>query len=342
MWRAPQHHASRTGIDTTVASRLERAERICLAIAAAQHGAFNRTQALRAGLDDDALGHRVRCGQLERHLPEVFVVAGSAPTQTRDIMVATLWPGSPAAASFLTAAALWSFDGVAPDRVDISTTAARDARGLRLPSGRSIIVHRVDATLVAEIMDVDGIPVTAPRRTLLDLCGVRYRRSEALLDEALRRGLTTVGELWLYVEQEWMRGRRGVRILRDLLIPRSMDQAPTESDLEIMALRLLHRGSLATPETQWPVRLPVLGEVRIDLAYPTIRLAIELDSLAWHMNRRAFERDRQKDIELGSLGWTVLRFTWAMLRYKPDWVAQVVRTNYDRLLHSSTVGTAAR
>jgi very-short-patch-repair endonuclease len=45
------------------------------------------------------------------------------------------------------------------------------------------------------------------------------------------------------------------------------------------------------------------------------------------MDREAFERDRARDNELAELGWLVLRFTYAMLRWEPDRVAQTIRTN---------------
>jgi very-short-patch-repair endonuclease len=50
----------------------------------------------------------------------------------------------------------------------------------------------------------------------------------------------------------------------------------------------------------------------IDLAYPHLRIAIELDGWATHGVRSAFESDRIRANDLVLMGWTVLRFTWSM------------------------------
>jgi very-short-patch-repair endonuclease len=63
-------------------------------------------------------------------------------------------------------------------------------------------------------------------------------------------------------------------------------------------------------------------------------LAIEVDSYTWHMDRKAFERDRRRDNELRALGWTVFRFTWAMLRFEPERVIDLIRGHLLRPLSS--------
>ncbi len=50
---------------------------------------------------------------------------------------------------------------------------------------------------------------------------------------------------------------------------------------------------------------------QVDLAYPSRRLAIELDSKRWHLNSEAFERDPRRRNSLAANGWTVLTFTWS-------------------------------
>ncbi len=124
---------------------------------------------------------------------------------------------------------------------------------------------------------------------------------EGVIDAAVRRGLTSVGQLCLYLEQEWMRGRRGVRILRTLLVPRLEGWAPADSEMEILARRAFDEAGLPAPVHRFPVTL-TSGRIKIDLAYPGSKLAIDLDGYAWHMDRRAFERDRQRDNELRALG----------------------------------------
>jgi very-short-patch-repair endonuclease len=42
------------------------------------------------------------------------------------------------------------------------------------------------------------------------------------------------------------------------------------------------------------------------------------------MDRRAFERDRERDNQLRAMGWTVLRFTWAVVRYDPASMVELI------------------
>lgn len=244
-----------------------------------------------------------------------------------------LWGGDGAAASGRTAARLRNLGGIRTDHVEISLTRWKDIRRPRLASGRRTIIHRVDRHLLPEIVPGPP-PMTSIRRTILDLCGQRHPFAESALDHSLGRELETTGSMWLYLEQEWMRGRRGVRILRDLLIPRTIGQAPTDSEMELEARRRIREEGLPQPIGQHPVPLPS-SEIHIDLAYPDIKLAIELDSYSWHLNRKAMELDRQRDNELQLLGWVVLRFTWAMLRYDRMTVRRTIRAMFDSLSVSS-------
>jgi very-short-patch-repair endonuclease len=59
----------------------------------------------------------------------------------------------------------------------------------------------------------------------------------------------------------------------------------------------------------------------IDLAYEGLRLAIELDGWLAHAGREQFQRDRTRQNRLVvEHGWTVLRYTAADVRDRPDQV----------------------
>ncbi|MDQ6796445.1 MAG: DUF559 domain-containing protein [Actinomycetota bacterium] len=65
------------------------------------------------------------------------------------------------------------------------------------------------------------------------------------------------------------------------------------------------------------------GVVRIDLAYPDVKLGIEADGRVWHSGRADFCRDRQRTNRLASAGWTLLRYGQADLQRGGDLVAEV-------------------
>lgn len=292
-------------------------DRLCFRMARDQYGVFSRQQALASGLTRQALARRVARGSLQVLYPGVFLLTGAPLSWRTRLIGACYWAGQCSAASHRSAARLWGWSGFAGPEVEISTVNRKRTRELELR------VHRVDHHLCPEIVSVDRLPATSARRTLLDLAGIKHTRTESALDQALIGGLTSLADLWMLYEQEWTRGRRGVAILRSMLRDRTRSEAPTRTVLERLLLRAVRKGNLPSPIQQLPVQLP--GYVaHLDFAYPKSSLAIECDSYAWHLNRRAFERDRERDIHLQAQGWTVLRFTWARLKWDPDWVAEQI------------------
>ena len=271
-------------------------------------------------MTDSGLKRRIQSGKLKRALPTVYMVSGAPQTWRSNLMAACLWAGDEAAASFRAAAALWGFDDYPSAPLEISTTCKRR------PHGLPILVHRMDQWLVSDIVAVGGITVTSVRRTLLDLAGCGDRRVERALDQSLLRSLTSLADLWLLYDQEWTHGRRGIARLRAMLVERTPDLAPTRSELEARMRDLIRTQDLPRPRYEYPVQLST-ALVHLDVAYPDDRLAIELDGYSWHSDRESFERDRERDNELQGLDWTVLRFTWAKLRWEPGRVVDSIRRN---------------
>jgi hypothetical protein len=297
-----------------------------LSTAEGQGGAFNLLQASAAGHNRASLSRLVAGGAVKRVLPTVYQVAGCPRSWKGDVWAAILWAGEGSAASVRAAARIWGLDGMGGAPLEISTVQAKRCAGLRLDDGTPIIVHRVDHHLHSEIVVVGGMPVTSRRRTFIDLAGMKHPRTASFVDASSKVDGDFLGHAWLLLEQYWMRGRRGIRIGRDLLMPLMEGRAPTDSDLEIMARRIIDRSGLPAPVHQFPMTIPS-GDIRIDIAYLWARLALELDSLLWHLDRKAFERDRRRDNELRAMGWTVFRFTWAMLKYEPDEVLALIRSH---------------
>jgi very-short-patch-repair endonuclease len=73
-----------------------------------------------------------------------------------------------------------------------------------------------------------------------------------------------------------------------------------------------------------------IGAYRVDFAWPAAGLVVETDGQATHLTAAAFEADRERDAELGSLGWDVRRFTWRQLNERPEWVARKLSERLSR------------
>lgn len=70
-------------------------------------------------------------------------------------------------------------------------------------------------------------------------------------------------------------------------------------------------------EQQHRMLLPS-GPVRLDAAWPEVKLAVELDGAAFHGSPAARERDLRRDAALAALGWVVLRFSYRRLMREPE------------------------
>jgi very-short-patch-repair endonuclease len=101
----------------------------------------------------------------------------------------------------------------------------------------------------------------------------------------------------------------------------SRAESPPETRLRV----LLRRAGLPAPEVQYRVE-DEHGFVvaRVDLAYPAAKLAIDYDG-STHFDRRQTDRDRDRDLELGDLGWDTMRFGSLDLETGPQTVRRVTR-----------------
>ena len=93
-----------------------------------------------------------------------------------------------------------------------------------------------------------------------------------------------------------------------------------ESELEIWGVTHVLPGlpRVPAPVQQYGVRLGNGRTVRLDAAWPELRIAVELDGAAFHGSREARERDLRRDTALAALGWVVLRFSYARLMADPE------------------------
>lgn len=233
-------------------------------------------------------------------------------------MAACKWAGPGSALSFGACARARGVRGF--ERADVEVSTVRRKR----PHNFGFKVHRCDGYLLGHIERVGPLPVTSVPRTVMDLAGRKHFLAERMLDDVLRNGSSSLGAMWEYYEEEWIRGRRGVAILRAWLQERTPGLAPTDEDLAEDILVLIRRNKLAEPVREFPETLHT-GNIRFDLAYPDRLLAIEAHSYAWHGDRKPFDSDRARDNDVGLLGWKVLRFSWAQIRFRPDYVVDTIR-----------------
>jgi very-short-patch-repair endonuclease len=274
-------------------------------LAAAQHGVLHRTQALELGMSTAQIKHRVRSGRWQRVLPGVYRIAGgSPPTIWSRAFAVVLWAGEGAAVSHGSAAGLVAMPMV---RSRITEVLVPPGRDLRSPWVR---VHRGELD-ACDRQIVNGVPVTTPTRTLIDVAGrLEDDALLAVMEDAFRRGLCTPELLGERLAALQGSGRPGTGRLAALLAARPRGARPLESPLEARAWAMLQRSSLPRPERQhWIV---VEGtRYRLDFAWPDHKVAVECDGWSHHGGREHFERDELRRARMTSVGWRLVPVTAA-------------------------------
>lgn len=283
-------------------------------LARAQKGAITRRQALGLGMSSSAIGRRLTSGEWLRVCEGVYRVAVVPASWEQSLWAAVLCLGEDAVVSHRAAAALLKLPGYEPGIIEVTCLDIP-----RKPRWEGLHIHCTDLMMRPYIMEIDGLPVTFVPRTLMDLGSVeRPARVGAALDDALRRGLTSFGELRGFLDEVAVRGRRGVGVLRRLLAERDPSQAPTESVLEEMVLRCLRTAGFPEPVRQLEIFEGSLPIARLDLAYPKSKVAIEADGYQYHSSKEVWEKDRRRDAMLMVRGWRVIHVTWDQIHRRPE------------------------
>lgn len=245
---------------------------------------------------------RVRRGWLHPKYRGVYAVGHAKLTLKGELMAAVKACGPDAVVSHAAAAVLHSFvewETVAPE-VTVLGSWTREHPGLRIHRS-----ERLDRTFR------DGIPVTTPVRTLIDLAAtVDPKTLRRATNRALALKRVTVPLLVRATRAH--AGRRGVATLRAQLAT----AAPTRSELEDVVLALIHDGGLQPPEVNRPLHLE--GRTIVpDFRWPAHRLVVEADGRTWHDTPLARHDDAEREAILRRHGDRVVRVTWRQVVDRP-------------------------
>lgn len=265
-----------------------------LVLARRQHGVVTAAQLAAAGLGPHAIAARVSRGSLRRRHRGVYVV-GAIEGRLTSFTAAVLAGGEAAVLSHRAAAAVWAMSPALDGPVDVTVRAGhrRSRRGIR--------VHHAPLT-DADVTHRHGIPITSPRRTLLDLATV-------LTPDHLARALNEAQIQRLPLPPARSSSHPGAGALNRAL---ETDLGMTRSEAERKLLELIREAGLPAPRAN----TRVCG-YEVDLHWPDHDLVVEFDGWTYHSTRAAFERDRRKDADLQLAGQRVLRITHRQLTREP-------------------------
>lgn len=280
-------------------------------IAARQHGVITVGQIRASGASPRQLRTLCSNGLLVRSRAGVYVVAGSPPTWEQRIMAAVLSAGPMAVASHRTASGLWRLDRFRRQHLDL--VAPHPAR--RRPSG--VRLHESNDLRSRDLTTVSGIPVTSPVRTIIDVGRyVGAARLGSMLDDAVRRELTTYREAQVRFAELAGRGRDGIATAREMLATRPDGATVPDSPLEAEVQALLMGAGIEEPVMHHPVECGPMTYV-LDLAWPQQLVALECDGFRFHRTPDQLDWDDRRRNELGLRGWLVMHATRGLLDRDP-------------------------
>lgn len=278
--------------------------------AARQYGVFSLQQARSVGLSPSMIETRIKNGAWIRLAPAVYALSSAPPKWERQMAAAVLSrPGAVVAGS--SAAYLHGLDGFNPGRPVIMIGPSGNAR--------SQIARVIRCRNFSDIRRtrVQGFETEHPVETIVTLSReLKAARLERLVDDCLVASTFDPDELADATER---RGASpGVATLRRIASARLPDAyEPPVSELERLLHTVLDDMRIPPAQRQIPFDFPTV-RMTVDVYLPAWRLIVEADGRRWHSRLEDFERDRRRDNAATAHGYGVLRFTYRMLRRRPD------------------------
>ena len=262
-----------------------------LVLAERQHGVVDREQIVALDIKESWIDYAVRRKLLHVQHAGVYAVGRRDLTLRGRWMAAVLACGPGAALSHRDAGHLHDMRRSGHRGIDV--IAPRGGSSDR----PGIVIHRVKALDPRDVMIVDGIPVTTPARTLLDLADVRRVDLDRTAARAYELRLLTVDDV---DRQLGARGRRTRKLAKALRVPPRRSRSQAEADF----LSMLEAHGVPKPkENLWFPELMVEG----DFVWLEAGLVFELDTGPHHRTPHGIENDARKDELLRGIGLTVMR-----------------------------------
>lgn len=253
------------------------------------------------GFPPETISRWVKEGRLHRLHRRVYAVGHEALGWQGRCLAAVL-ANEPAVASHVTAAWIWGLLRTRPGTFHLTAPSRRHRK-------RLVVVHfaRLDPD---DVTTVDGIPVTSPARTVLDLAGDSRRDIGRLLERANERHLLDRRRFEALLAHAG--GHPGRARLTAALRAYRPEAATLRSNLERRFHDLVRRAGLPRPQTNVAVE-----GYELDCYWEAEGFAVELDVYATHGSPKSFEADRERADDLLLAGIELIRVTDVRLEREP-------------------------
>lgn len=277
-----------------------------------QHGVVSIRQLRHLlGYSHQEVKYACASGRLHRLHQGVYAVGHTDLSSQGSCLGAVLGCGDGALLSHWSAAWLWGLMATSAVPIHVTTPIPRRKR-------LGLLIHRSRTFTDEDAAVREEIPVTSVARTALDLAARVRRRS---IDRYLRR--CEEEKVFNLPEFESVLARnRGHRGRRPLQLAIALYQPPrfTRSGLERHFAELLEAAGMPPFVTNF-----VEAGCELDVYWPELRYAIELDVFETHGSRLSFEEDPLRQEELKLAGIEMTRITGLRIEREPERVMERVR-----------------
>jgi very-short-patch-repair endonuclease len=172
-----------------------------------------------------------------------------------------------------------------------------------------------------------GLPVTTRTVTVLDCMGeLTFSQAVVFADRAHSQGWISARD----VQKRLSEQRQGNQQLRKVW---HVVADGGESEAERMFIALLRHEGITGWQAGYRVMVNGRLVAKVDVAFPAVGLAIEIDGFAYHSNTERFQRDRTRQNALIALGWKVIRFTWTDLTESPEYILGLIHNILRETVH---------
>ncbi len=292
----------------------------------AQAGVATRAQAIQLGYSARQISLRIATG--EWIVIRRGVYRHRAFDVTPEMAVFALTLASNGYASHRFAARL---HGLEPELSAAPEVTVRRGTHLNIdPSFPKIVVHESTQTKTADLVEIQGLPVSGVARTIMDVAAVEPRRWRllALIDSAKRKGLVDDAALDACLARHARRGRDGtVRFRQATRIAATTGTPAIGHSSRLVAAMAANRG-LPYPFLEEPVFDPngeLIAQTDLSFAEPVVGF---LDGYGPHKSRAQMNKDRSQRQRLRDMGLWVFEFTWDQITKSPGYVTSSLVITY--------------
>lgn len=290
-----------------------------------QHGVVSIRQLRKLGYSDRTVRRAVERGRLHRLHRGVYAVGHTNISLEGRCLAAVLASGPDSLLSHYSAGWLLGLISTRPVPVHVTTPVPRKRRD-------AVRVHHSRTLEDDDRLLERGIPVTSVARTALDLAGVlRFRNLRRLIRRTEELREFDLGDFRSVLARN--RGHRGAYPLDRAL---GIYEPPrlTRSELEREFLALAEEFGLPRAVANFAA-----AGFELDVYWPELRFAVELDVYETHGAHEPFEEDRLRDEDLKLADIELTRVTGRRFEREPRQVMERVARLLDQRREQLGSGT---